>query len=238
MEETERLNKYLANLGICSRRNVENFLKENNVTVNGKRVIEPGIRINPASDTILLNGNKINKPKFVYYLLNKPKGIVSTTSDEFGRKNVISLIHINERIYPVGRLDKDTSGLLILTNDGELTNHLIHPRYHVDKVYRLKINGQASEAQLKALRNGVFLDDGITSPAKASILKIKGRASELKMIIHEGRNRQIRRMCETVGIHLLELQRTKFGPISLGELKEGEYRALTEKEISLLKQMN
>jgi 23S rRNA pseudouridine2605 synthase len=229
-----RLNKYLANLGICSRRNVESFLKEHTVTVNGQKVTEPGIRINTKNDTILLNGNKIKKPNFVYYLLNKPKGVVSTTSDEYGRKNVISLIPTNERIYPIGRLDKDTSGLLLLTNDGNLTNHLIHPRYHVDKIYRLTIRGQANDAQLKALRNGVLLEDGITSPAKVSVLKI-GTTSEIEMTIHEGKNRQIRRMCETVGIYLLELQRIKFGPISLGKIKEGEHRLLTENEIGLLK---
>src|ERR1700722_18353813 len=166
MENTQRLNKYLANLGYCSRRNVENFLKANNVTVNGKRIIEQGFRIDQKKDVILLNGKKMMQPKFVYYLLNKPKGIVSTTADEYGRKNVISLIPMKERIYPVGRLDKDTTGLLLLTNDGELTNHLIHPKYHVDKVYRLTIQGQANMAQLKALRDGVLLDDGITAPAK------------------------------------------------------------------------
>ena len=161
--------------------------------------------------------------------------ISGALGDRFGRKNVVSFIETNERIYPVGRLDKDTSGLLLLTNDGELTDHLIHPRYHVDKIYCLRIRGQANDAQLKALRNGVLLEDGITSPAKVSVLKISGTASELEMIIHEGRNRQIRRMCETVGITLLELQRIKFGPISLGKIKEGEYRILTENEIRLLK---
>lgn len=237
MDETQRLNKYLANFGICSRRNVEGFLKENTVTINGQRVTEPGFRIDPQTDDIRLNGNEMRKPKFVYYLLNKPKGVVSTTADEYGRKNVVSLISTKERIYPVGRLDKDTTGLLLLTNDGELTNHLIHPKYHVDKIYHLKIQGQVNSAQLKALRNGVLLEDGITASAKVSVLKITNGILELGMTIYEGRNRQIRRMCKTVGIHLLELQRKKFGPIDLGNLKEGEYRKLSEKEIELLKKL-
>jgi 23S rRNA pseudouridine2605 synthase len=238
MENTQRLNKYLANLGICSRRNVNSFLKVNNVTVNGQRIIEQGFRIDPKTDTILLNNKKIVPPKFVYYLLNKPKGVVSTTADEFGRKNVISLISTRERIYPVGRLDKDTTGLLLLTNDGELTNRLIHPKYHVDKIYSLTIQGKATTVQLTALRTGVLLDDGITAPAKISILHSNSGTSEFTMTIHEGRNRQIRRMCETVGIHLLALKRISFGPINLGNIKNGTYRSLTRKEIEKLKKVS
>jgi len=235
MDNTQRLNKYLANRGICSRRNVEIFLKANNVTVNGQRIIEQGFRVDPKIDAILLNGKKIVPPKFVYYLLNKPKSVVSTTADEYGRKNVISLIPTNERIYPVGRLDKDTTGLLLLTNDGDLTNHLIHPKYHVEKVYRLQIQGKATAAQLSAFRNGVLLDDGITAPAKVSVLHTNGGVLEVIVTIHEGRNRQIRRMCETVGIRLLALERISFGPINLGNMKVGMYRSLTGKEIEKLK---
>ncbi|HSX09950.1 MAG TPA: pseudouridine synthase [Candidatus Saccharimonadales bacterium] len=237
MGNAQRLNKYLANLGICSRRNVESFLSDNTVTVNGEIVTQPGVRIDPQKDTILLNGKTIKKPTFVYYLLNKPKGVVSTTADEYGRKNVISLIPTTERIYPVGRLDKDTTGLLILTNDGELTNQLIHPKYHVDKVYKLTIRGQTNDVQLKALRNGVLLEDGITSPAKVVVSKVNGAVSQIEMTIHEGRNRQIRRMCQTVGIELLELQRISFGPITLGNLKIGRYRNLNPQEVQLLKNL-
>jgi 23S rRNA pseudouridine2605 synthase len=231
MEDTTiRLNKYLAKLGIASRRDIKTLLKQQIVTVNGQRVKESGFRIDHKKDDIRLNGNKIKPPKLVYYLLNKPKGIVSTTADEYGRKNVISLVPTKERIYPVGRLDKDTSGLIILTNDGELTNLLIHPRFHVDKVYRLRITGEITKEQLHALRNGVLLDDGITAPAHVSVLK----NNIIEMTIHEGRNRQIRRMCETVGIKLLELQRIKFGPLSLGNLSSGKFRELTKREIILL----
>lgn len=232
---TIRLNKYLANIGICSRRDVKQLLKGQNVTVNGQRVRESGTRIDPQKDDIRLNGNKIKPPRLVYYLLNKPKGIVSTTADEYGRKNVISFIPAKERIYPVGRLDKDTTGLIILTNDGELTNLLTHPRYHVYKVYRLTIEGRIDKPQLNAFRNGVLLDDGITAPAQVKILKEKPNVSIIEVTLHEGKNRQIRRMCETVGINLLELERIKFGSIEKGPLGLGQFRELTRHEIQSLK---
>jgi 23S rRNA pseudouridine2605 synthase len=234
---TVRLNKCLANLGICARRDVKLLLKNRVITINGERAKEPGMRIDPAKDDIRLDGKKIHKPKHVYFLLNKPKGIVSTTQDEYGRKNVSSLIRTKKRIYPVGRLDKDTTGLIILTNDGALTNLLIHPKYHVDKTYRLTIKGSVDIAQLRALRNGVLLNDGITASAKVSLVKETNDSQVLEMTIHEGRNRQIRRMCETVGVSLKELQRIKFGPVSLGNLQEGEFRKLSQDEIRKLKNL-
>lgn len=234
-DTTVRLNKYLANLGIASRRDIKFFLKQQTVTVNGQRVKESGFRIDPKKDNIRVNGEKIKAPELVYLLINKPKGVVSTTADEYGRKNVISLIPTKERIYPVGRLDKDTTGLLILTNDGELTNILTHPKFHVNKVYHLLISGSISQEQLHALRNGVLLDDGITAPAKVSVVKSNRNTTLIEMTIHEGRNRQIRRMCETVGVTLLELQRIKFGSISLGNLAEGKFRELSKSEIASLR---
>lgn len=238
MEETTiRLNKFLANLGICSRRDVKQFLKEKSVTVNGQRVKVSGERIDPRKDDIKINGNKIRPPKLVYYLLNKPKGFISTTADEFGRKNVISLIPTKERIYPVGRLDKDTTGLLILTNDGEFTNLLTHPKYHIYKVYRLTISGNINPPQLRALRSGVLLNDGITAPAKVRIVKEKNTTSILEITLHEGKNRQIRRMCETVGISLLALQRIRIGTLTLDNLGEGMYRTLTSPEVQNLKKI-
>jgi 23S rRNA pseudouridine2605 synthase len=234
-DKTIRLNKYLANLGIASRRDIKTFLKSQNVTVNGESIKEAGFRVDPQKDEIRINGKEIKQPELVYYLINQPKGVVSTTADEYGRKNVISLIPTEERIYPVGRLDKDTTGLLILTNDGELTNQLIHPRYHVDKIYRLQIAGMITKEQLRALRNGVLLDDGITYPASVVITKSNNANTFLEMTIHEGRNRQIRRMCETVGIKLLELQRVKFGSLSLGNLPIGKFRKLKKEEIASLR---
>ncbi len=234
-DTTQRLNKYLANLGVASRRDIKILLKQQIVTVNGERIKESGFRIDPKKDDIRVNGKKIKQPELVYFLLNKPKGVVSTTADEYGRKNVTSLIPTKERIYPVGRLDKETTGLLILTNDGELTNALIHPKYHVNKVYRLKVEGKISVEQLCALRNGVLLDDGITSPARVSITRETHVFTLCEMTIYEGRNRQIRRMCETVGLRLVNLQRINFGPLSLGSLGEGKYRKLTTDEIAVLK---
>lgn len=235
MDNTERINKYLANLGLCSRRNVKEFLQKQMVTVNGKRVKKPGTRIDPKTDDIHLNGQTIKPPPLVYYALNKPKGIISTTADEQHRKNVTSFIPTKQRIYPVGRLDKDTTGLILLTNDGELTQMTTHPKYHVEKTYKLTIVGKPHKNQLHALRHGVLLRDGITAPAEVKLITEGMRRTVLEMTIHEGRNRQIRRMCETVGVSLLELQRVTFGPVQLGSLQEGKYRELTKKEIELLK---
>lgn len=244
MEDTTiRLDKFLANAGVSSRREIKILLKTQNLTVNGKRITESGMHIHPEKDIILLNGKKITKPGFVYFLLNKPMGYISTTADEYGRDNVISLIDATERIYPIGRLDKDTHGLLILTNDGEITHKLTHPRYHVPKVYRLIIAGKPTERQLELLRTGIMLEDGITLPAEVQVLKtaIPHSMRDLKVTstvlitLHEGRNRQIRRMCDTVGIDLLDLERIAFGPIKLGSLPTGEYRKLSEKEIAALK---
>lgn len=232
--ETIRLDKLLSSAGIISRRGVKQLLKEQDVTVNGKRVTESGIRIAP-SDIVLLNGQKIKKPGFVYFVLNKPMGIISTTSDEFGRDTVTSLIDTTERIYPVGRLDKDTHGLVLLTNDGELTHQLIHPRYHVAKVYRLIIAGKPTQKQIEQLQKGVILTDGITLPAKVTVVSQSAEESVLEVSIHEGRNRQVRRMCEAVGIDLLDLQRIAFGPLHLGDIQKGKYRALSKKEIQSLK---
>ena len=237
-EQTVRLNKHLANLGLCARRDVNAFLKREYVTINGKRATEQGIRIDLHHDDIKINGEKIKPPKLEYYLLNKPKGIISTTADEYGRKNVLSLIPSKERVYPVGRLDKETSGLLLLTNDGTLTNQLIHPKYHVNKVYRLTIAGKVNPAQLKALRNGVLLTDGITAPARVTVIKERSNVSMIEMTIHEGRNRQIRRMCETVGIRLLDLQRIRFGPLTVQGLGIGKFRKLTQEEIHALRKMS
>jgi 23S rRNA pseudouridine2605 synthase len=236
MDKTVRLDKYLANLGTCSRRNIKALLKEHVLTVNGERVRESGYRLDPQNDELLLDGQKIAKPKLVYFLLNKPKGIVSTTADELGRKNVTSLIPTKERVYPVGRLDKDTTGLIILTNDGELTNLLTHPRFHVPKIYRLTIKGRPTQEQVQSFQKGVLLPDGITSPAHVTVVKQNDKQSTLDVTLHEGWNRQIRRMCETVGIQLLELERIQFGPLKLAKTPRGSYRQLTKLEVEALSQ--
>ncbi|MEK7571812.1 MAG: pseudouridine synthase [Patescibacteria group bacterium] len=235
-DKTIRLNKYLANLGVCARRDVEQLLKQQTVTVNGQRVKEQGIRIDPQKDVIKLNGKNIKQPKLLYYLLNKPKGFVSTTDDEFGREDVLSLIPTKERVYPVGRLDKDTTGLLIITNDGELTNLLTHPKYHVDKVYRVTIEGRILRPQFERLERGVKLDDGMTAPAKVTLLDKTKTTTNLEITIHEGRNRQVRRMCGTVGLTLLKLTRIGIGSLTIDTLKERKYRELTTSEVAELKQ--
>lgn len=230
-----RIDKYLSGLGVCSRREVEKLLKKEQLTVNGQRVFEPGVRIEPDSDEIKLNGKALRTPKLVYYLLNKPIGIISTTDDEFGRTGVTALVNTKERVYPVGRLDRDTSGLILLTNDGELTNILTHPRYHIPKTYRLKIKGTATDEQLTAFRNGVLLEDGLTAPAE--VLKISATRDSivLEVTLYEGRNRQIRRMCDALGLPLCSLERIRFGPLGIGTLKPGEYRELSQEEIQALR---
>ena len=232
MEKTQRLDKFLANAGIASRRSIKTLLKENEVTVNGKRVKENGTRIVPQKDDIKVNGKKIKQDDFVYYLLNKPIGVISTSSDELGRDNVTDLVDRHIRVYPVGRLDKDTHGAILLTNDGDLTHKLTHPKFHVPKKYLLKIEGNISDDKIQRLRNGVTLTDGITASAKVR----KASEYSFEMEIFEGRYRQIRRMCEALFINLVDLQRTDFGPIKLAGLKKGKYRELTKLEIEKLKQ--
>lgn len=230
-----RLDKFLANGGYVSRRGVKQFLKNNNVTVNGKRVRESGERIEPQKDNIQINDEKVKQVDYVYFLLNKPKGIVSTSSDEFDRKNVTDLIDTDKRVYPVGRLDKETHGLILLTNDGELTQKLTHPSFHVSKKYILEIRGKVSKEKIKKLENGVMISDGITSAAKVKKVKEKDKSTILEMEIFEGRYRQIRRMCEAIYLDLIDLKRIQFGPIRDSRIKEGSYRELTENEIKTLK---
>lgn len=233
-DTTIRLDKLLSNNGLASRRGIKQFLKANDVLINGKRATESGIRVEK-DDKVLINGEQLKKSGFVYFLLNKPMGIISTTSDELFRETVTSLIDTPHRIYPVGRLDKDTHGLLLLTNDGELTHKLIHPRYHVPKVYRLTISGRLDKQQLERFRDGILLNDGPTLPAGVKLVTEDKTQTIVEVTLHEGRNRQIRRMCEALQLELLDLQRISFGPLLLGTIKLGEYRTLANKEISLLK---
>lgn len=233
-KKTVRADKLLSSLGLASRRGVENFLNHNLVTADGKRIEEHGQRVHIKSE-IAVNGKALKRPHKVYYLLNKPKGVVSTAKDEFGRKNVISLIKTKERIFPIGRLDRDTHGLLILTNDGELTNMLIHPRYHIGKTYQLTISAPVNPPQLEKMEKGVQLEDGMTQPAKVSIIQRRKDATILEVMIFEGRKRQVRRMCEALNFPLVDLERIRFGTLTLGDLKPGEYRELSGKEVESLK---
>ena len=228
---TIRLDKLLSNNGYISRRGVKSFLKNETVTVNGKRVRESGTRIDTKKDEVKINGKKVKESVNVYYLLNKPKGIISTSSDEFDRENVTDLVPTDTRIYPVGRLDKDTHGLILLTNDGELTNKLTHPSSHVSKIYLLEIKGRVSDGKIEKLKNGIILTDGITNKANVKRIKETETKTILQMEIFEGRYRQIRRMCEAIFLDLIDLKRIQLGPIKIEGLKEGKYRVLTKDEI-------
>ena len=237
MEEM-RLQKYLANCGIASRRKCEELILNGKVEVNGKVITELGTKITPDTDEIKYNEKKKkNEEEKVYILLNKPIGYVTTAKEQFGRDMVLDLIKINKRIVPVGRLDMYTSGALILTNDGDLVNKLTHPKNEINKTYNVTISGKITKQEVELLRNGVEIDNGyITKPAEVKILKIdeEKNISRIQIIIHEGKNRQIRKMCVAIGKKVLALHRSKIGNIDVKNLKIGEWRHLTEKEISNL----
>ena len=231
-----RLQKIISQAGIASRRAAENIILEGRVEVDGQVIRELGGKYDPELVEIRVDGKIISAPEaHVYYLLNKPKGYVSTASDERGRRTVLDLLpEIKERIYPIGRLDMNTEGLLLLTNDGELMNGLLHPRYEVQKTYVARIATGLSEAALRALREGVKLEDGLTAPARVRVLETAPGRTRVEITIHEGRNRQVRRMFKAVGHEVLALKRTAFAGLSLEGVRRGEHRALTEEEIRSL----
>lgn len=229
----ERLQKLIAHAGFCSRREAEKLISAGRVTVDGKVVTELGAKANP-NQKIQVDGKLLTfDAEKIYLILNKPRGYVSTAHDERGRKTVIDLLgeNFSERVYPVGRLDLNSEGLLILTNDGDLTNALIHPRFEVSKTYRAKIAGEVTEEKLDKLRAGIELDDGLTAPAEIYLL-----AKDLvEVTIHEGRNRQVRRMFAAVGCDVKRLRRIKFAGLTLEALPVGKFRALTAEEVAKLK---
>ncbi len=235
----ERLQKVLAHAGVASRRNCEEWIKEGRVQVNGKVVTELGAKVDPERDSILVDGKPIQREKHVYILLYKPTGVITSLHDPQGRKVVTDLLHgVRERVYPIGRLDYDTSGLLLLTNDGDFANQVAHPSYEIDKVYRAWVKGIPTPYQVKKLAEGIMLEDGMTSPGSARILEIdqSRRRAHLELTIHEGRNRQVRRMCEAIGHPVITLERVRLGPLTLEGLKKGEYRFLSERELNHMKQ--
>jgi 23S rRNA pseudouridine2605 synthase len=228
-----RLAKYLAHAGVASRRAAEEIVTAGRVTVDGQLVTDPARDVDETS-RVSLDGRALEgaEPR-VAYMLHKPPGVLSTARDPHGRRTVVSLVGREElRLYPVGRLDAETTGLILLTNDGELANRLTHPRYEVPKTYRAKLGGRPIAASaLRALREGVELDDGSTAPARVRRLG----PGEIEITIREGRNRQVRRMCEAVGHPVLELVRTRFGPLSLGDLAPGDHRRLSPAELGRLR---
>lgn len=226
----DRLQKVLARTGVGSRRVCEELIAGGRVTVNGE-VAVLGRRVHPDSDHIEIDGVAISvKPGLVYYLLNKPRGVVTTAADPQGRRTVVDLVPGEPRVFPVGRLDADTEGLLLITNDGELAHRLTHPSFGVEKEYLAEVQGTPSAGDLRRLREGVHLADGQTAPARVSTLG----PNLLRITIHEGRNRQVRRMCETVGHPVVRLVRTRIGPLAERSLKPGEWRELTPKEVRSL----
>ncbi len=225
-----RLQKYMAECGVASRRKCEEIISQGRVTVNDAVVITQGVQVNPETDLVKVDGSVIGlQEQKVYLMLNKPKGVVTTVSDQFGRKNVIDLISVPERIFPVGRLDYDTEGLLFLTNDGEFAYQMTHPGHQVDKCYLAKVQGVPSEAELEQLRQGIVLEGRRTAPAKA-----EWKEGWVQLTIHEGRNRQVRKMLEAVGHPVIELKRISVGQVQLGDLPVGQWRYLTEKEKTIL----
>ena len=230
-----RLQKFLAESGVASRRKSEELIDQGKVRVNG-RVAMIGDKIDPKKDTVTVNGKKIVKTKtFTYIVLHKPRGFITTMSDEMDRKCVAELIKdVPGRVYPVGRLDRDSEGMLLFTNDGAFANAMTHPTKHVPKTYRVTVRPSISEEQITALTQGVIIDDRKTAPAEVRVItKEEGRVV-LEIILYEGRNRQIRKMCEEVGLEVARLKRTAIGSIKLGMLKQGDWRNLTEDEVRKL----
>ncbi|TDA68055.1 MAG: rRNA pseudouridine synthase [Clostridia bacterium] len=231
-----RLNKFLAGAGVASRRKVEALIAAGQVKVNGEVVREPGRRVDPERDVVLCGGRRVHPASDrVYLLLYKPRGYVTTTRDPQGRPKVTDLVPPGRRLYPVGRLDADTEGLLLMTDDGELAYLLTHPRYEVEKTYLALVKGGPGLQALQRLRQGVRLEDGITAPARVRIAGREGVDTWLEITIHEGRNRQVRRMSAAVGHPVLALKRTRIAFLDVGTLQPGSYRHLTQEEVTRLK---
>lgn len=231
----ERLQKYIAKCGAASRRKAEEMIFEGRVKVNGK-VVESIVTIDDETDVVELDGRVIKPEKnIVYIMVNKPTEVITSAKDQFYRKTVLDIVDVKERVYPVGRLDYDTSGLLILTNDGDVANRMTHPSHEVNKVYAAEIIGIPTKEEMDAFEKGLRIEDYITSPAKISITGSTGDKAFVEVTIHEGKNRQVRKMCEAIGHPVLNLKRIAFGKLKLGKLKPGEWRNLSESEIEYLK---
>lgn len=230
-----RLNKFLAQCGVASRRKCDDLIVAGRVSVNGKIVQKLGVKIDELSDEVKFDDKPVSLPvTYKYVILNKPSGYITTASDEFNRRTVLDLIPLEDRIFPVGRLDYDTTGLLLLTNDGEMSNLLIHPRYKIEKTYHVLLDKLIKPLALHHLQQGVDLDGKKTAPCKIQQIRAVDNCSLLEVRIHEGRNRQIRRMFETFDYQVEELDRIAFGPLTLAGLKRGEWRYLTRPELDEL----
>jgi len=238
-DKTERLQKVMSKMGVASRRASEEMITAGRVAVNDKIVDTLGTKVDISKDKITIDGQVVSvQPRFRYILLYKPAGYITSAKDQKGRRTVLDLLNgVTERVYPVGRLDYATGGLLLLTNDGELTNALLHPSKEVEKTYQAEAEGRVSAANIRILREGVQLTDGITAPAKVNILEQKEKSTVLEITIHEGKNRQIRRMLDAIGHPVIRLKRVRFAFLDLKGLKLGEFRDLTKAEVGKLQSL-
>ena len=230
----ERLQKYLANNGVAARRKCEEYILEGKVKVNGKVVTELGTKVNPEADKIEFNGKEIKKvEKYIYILLNKPIGYVTTVKDQFDRPTVLDLVNVKEKVLPVGRLDMYTSGALLLTNDGAFINTVTHPKNEIEKTYTVTVKGIVNQEDVKRLEDGVEIEDYISGKAKVKILKTdeEKQISRLQITIHEGKNREVRKMCEAIGKKVLALHRRRIGNLDVKNIEIGHWRYLTFKEV-------
>lgn len=238
MAQSIRLQKYISECGVASRRKAEEMIASGAVRVNG-RPAQVGDKIDPDRDTVTLHGRRVRRTeRNVYLLLHKPRGYVTTLSDELGRRCVTDLLRdVRERVYPIGRLDRDSEGLLLLTNDGAFANLMMHPAHHIPKHYRVTIRPSVSDEQIAQMENGMLIDGRQTAPAKVRVLEKQENRIVLEIILYEGRNRQIRKMCEQLGLEVARLKRTAFGSVRLGMLPQGQYRELTADEVDRLRAM-
>lgn len=234
----DRLQKYMAACGIASRRKCEEIIQEGRVNVNGEIITELGFKVDPEIDQVYVDSKLIRlEENKVYIALNKPEGYVSTVKDERGRKTILDLVKVEERVFPIGRLDYNTSGLLLLTNDGEIYNKVIHPREEINKVYVATIKGIPTDIEIEEFCNGVDIGDYITAKAKFKIIDKSEDKCKVQITIHEGKNRQVRKMCEKIGHPVLSLKRVSVGEILLGNLNRGNWRFLSKNEIQYLKKL-
>ena len=231
----ERLQKYMASCGVASRRKCEEIILSGKVKVNGNVINELGTKVIPNKDIVEYNGKRIlPEEEKVYIMLNKPEGYITSVKDEKNRKTVIDLIDVKERIYPIGRLDYDSSGLLLLTNDGNIYNKIIHPRVKIVKKYIAVVKGEFKTRELNKFKGGIDIGGYVTAPAEIKIIKFEDNKTTVEIGIHEGKNRQIRKMCSALGHDVIALKRIAIGNIKLGYLKRGEYRNLTEDELKYI----
>lgn len=232
-----RLNKYLSSQGVASRRKIDELVLQKKVEVNNKVVESLGTKIDPNKDRVSVNGKVVQQETspLVYLALNKPKGVISTTSDEHGRKSVLDLVNLPLRLFSVGRLDSQSTGLILLTNDGPLSNKLTHPKFHIPKTYLVTIESYVSDQALQKIKDGIDLKDGKTLPAQAKIVGRTKGLVKLEIVLNEGKNRQIRRMCAALNLQLRELKREAIGPIKLKGLRIGQWRELSKEEVDSLR---